>query len=794
MNAFRALTRSAADRQSGGYTAVFRRDTIVSSPSMPLSPGQRFAQYEIMSRLGSGGMGEVYRARDLRLDREVAVKVMAEHIAADPEMRRRFETEAKAVAALSHPSILSIHELIIIEGLPVAVMELLEGETLRRRLSHGAIEWHEAVRIGAAMSDGLAAAHAKGVVHRDLKPENVFLTTAGLVKILDFGLALQRLDDATAVTVARTAQGVVLGTFGYMSPEQVMGERVDGRSDVFAAGCILYEMLTGRRLFDGATPQEIVANLMHGSVRELEPFSVLTPPELHAIVSRAIERDRDRRFGTAQDLAMALHSLLTGSAAAAPSRRSKARGKSLAVLPFLNPGSDPRLEHIADGIAESIINSLSQLAGVRVVPRSLVFRYKGLQADPATVGLALNARTILTGRVVQQGDVLNIQAELVDTQTESQLWGEQFRQNTRDLLTVQQEIAWQISEALRLKLTGAQKKRLRKRATVDPEAYQEYLRGRYHWNNFSPDSLRRAREHFERAVALDPGYALAYAGLGDALAAMAYYGFIHPAEAFPRAAAAARRAIELDRDVADAHVTLGIERLFWGWDRNAAERELQTALKLNPKLALAHSVFGLVAAIGGRPEEALQRALQGRELDPLSLFINVGVAWVHHFAGRHDEAIREALNARQIVPGFEEAGNVLISSYEELGRFEESAAIIAQQRCWGLSLDGQALKEALRRGGAREYWRKRLELMDLVADPPAAVHFAKAIVHIHLGRVDDALHHLERMVEERVGGCVFLGVDSCVTKLAGHPRYEAVLKRIGVAPPQEASTPHTVST
>src|SRR6185295_18616628 len=279
--------------------------------------------------------------------------------------------------------------------------------------------------------------------------------------------------------------------------------------------------------------------------------------------------------------------------------------------------------------------------------------------------------TILTGRVVQQGDVLNIQAELVDTHTESQLWGDQFRQSTHDLLTVQQEIAWQISEALRLKLTGAQKKKLRKRATVNPEAYQEYLRGRYHWNNFSPDSLRRARDHFERAVSLDPTYAPAYAGLGDAFGAMAYYGFVSPADGFPRAAAAARRAIELDPEIADAHVSLGIERLFWGWDVAEAERELETAIRLNAKLALAHSVYGLILAVAGKEAEALKEALLGRELDPLSLFINAGVAWVHHFAGRHEDALREALKAREIFPGFEEAGNVLTASYEALGKYEQ---------------------------------------------------------------------------------------------------------------------------
>jgi serine/threonine protein kinase len=741
-------------------------------------------------------MGEVYRARDLRLDREVAIKVMSEHVASDPEMRRRFETEAKAVAALSHPSILSIHELVIVDGVPVAVMELLEGETLRLRLSRGALAWREAVRIGGSIAEGLAAAHARGVVHRDLKPDNVFLTAGGLVKILDFGLALQRLEaESAAVTAARTSQGVILGTFGYMSPEQVLGERVDGRSDIFAAGCVLYEMLTGRRLFAGTTPQEIIASLMHDSVRELAPFDPLAPPELRAIVSRAIERDRERRFESAHDLAMGLHSLLTGSAGAGPARRAKARGKSLAVLPFVNAGADPQIEHIADGITESIINSLSQLAGLRVVPRSLVFRYKGLQADPATVGLALSARTILTGRVVQQGDVLNIQAELVDTHTESQLWGEQFRQSTHNLLTVQQEIAWQISEALRLKLTGDQKKKLRRRSTVNPDAYQEYLRGRYHWNNFSADSLRRARDHFERAVSLDPTYAPAYAGLGDAFGGLAYYGFIAAADGFPRASAAARRAIELDPELADAHVTLGIERLFWGWDRIAAERELQTAMKLNPKLALAHSVLGMVLAVGGRQAEALQSALHARELDPLSLFINVGVAWVHHLAGRPEEAIREAIKAREIVPGFEEAGNVLISSYEALGKFEEAAAVIAQQRCWGLACDGHALAEAFRRGGAQEYWRKRLELLELVSEAaPPVIHFAKAVVHYRLGEVEEALHHVERMADEHTGGCVFLGVDPCLSSLRGHPRYEAVLSRVGVAPPRMASAAHTVST
>ncbi len=744
-------------------------------------------------------MGEVYRARDLRLDRDVAIKVMAEHIASDPEMRQRFETEAKAVAALSHPGILSIYELAVVDGLLVAVMELLEGETLRERLKKGAIGWRSAAQFGAAIAEGLSAAHAKGVIHRDLKPENIFLTSDGAVKILDFGLALQRLNDPAGSsddpTIARTAQGVVLGTFGYMSPEQVLGERVDGRADIFAAGCLIFEMLSGRRLFTGATPQEVLAHVMHGNPPELSAFDPLAPPELRAIVSRSVERDPARRFQSAQDLAMALRSLLTGAAGMSTGRRPRPRGKSLAVLPFVNVSAEPQIDYISDGITESIINSLSQLSGLRVVPRSLVFRYKGLQADPATVGLALNARTILTGRVVRQGDMLNIQAELVDTATESQLWGEQFRQKSTDLLTVQEEIAWQISEALRLKLTGEQKKKLRKRATVHPEAYQEYLRGRYHWNSWSPDGFRRAREHFERAIAHDPAYAQAYAGLGDTYGAMAYYQFIPPSEGFPRARAAATRALELDPDLAEAHVTLGLDLLFHGWDWAAAEREFRKAIALGPRLAMAHSVYGLLLGTCERHDEGLAEARLARDQDPLSLFINMGVAWAYHFGGRPEEAIREALRTREIAPDLEEAGNMLIISYEYLGRFEQSADLIARQRCWGMEFDGEALRAAFRAGGATAYWRTRLAMLE-AAVPAAggAVHYPAAVVSVHLGDTKAAIKHLQRMVDERLAGTVFIAVDPSLRLLRGDPRYDALVKRVGVPLPRTASAPHTTST
>ena len=749
---------------------------------MVLAAGSHIAHYEIVSAIGSGGMGVVYRARDTRLGRDVALKVMAPHIASDPAMRARFETEARAVASLSHPGILSIYELAVAGGVPFAVMELLEGRNLRERMAAGPLPWREATEIAAAIGDGLAAAHAKGIVHRDLKPENVFLTSDGHVKILDFGLALQRLEvlPSDAPTMARTAQGLVLGTFGYMSPEQVTGDSVDGRTDVFALGCLLFEMLAGRQLFTGATPQEIIARLLHDSAPDLASVDPLAPQELRGVVTRAVERDITRRFASAQDMAAALRALLSGTSVRIP-KTSRTRGRSLAVLPLINTAG-PALDYVADGITESIINSLSQLGTVRVVPRSLTFRYKGLQVDPATVGAALNVRTILTGRMARHGDVLTIQAELVDTTKESQGWGEQFRHSMADLVTVQQEIAWHISEALRLRLTTAQKKKLRKRSTVSPDAYHAYLRGRHHWNQWGgPDSFQRALQEFQQAIDIDPLYALAYAGLGDTYGAMAYYGFIDPRDGFGRARAAAERALALDRDLPEAHVTLALGHLFASWDWLAAERELQAALTLNPQHATAHAVNALYLTTCGRFDESLKEARTARELDPLSLFNNISVAWSHHFAGRHREALHEALRLRDLVPGLEEAGNILIGSYEALGRFEDAARLMTEQRCWGLTLDGDKLLQAYLDGGAEAYWRARLEMMRgaVAAGAPAAVRFALAIASLHLGDVEEALAHIEAMVDAHVGGAVFIGVDPTLRQLRGNERYQALLSRVG---------------
>jgi len=416
---------------------------------MTLSAGTRLGPYEILSRLGAGGMGEVYRARDPRLDRHVAIKVLPQRLAQDPRALARFDREAKAVAALSHPNILSIHDFGCDAGITYAVTELLEGETLRGHLSRGSLGWRKAVETGIAIADGLSAAHSKGITHRDLKPENIFLTEDGHVKILDFGLARTTGTSATEKAEAPTVteEGVVLGTVGYMSPEQVRGVAADARSDIFSLGCVLYEMVAGRRAFSRATAAQTMAAILEAQPAEFATTGKQVPAGLENVIAHCLEKSPQERFHSAHDVALALRSTLGGSAAARrfPARRwavlaalitalaapaavywFAGRAKpidSLAVMPFVNVGADPNTEYLSDGITENLINNLSQLPKLRVVPRTLVNVYKGKETDPRKVGQDLHVRAILTGKVVQRGDSLNIQTELVDVGQLSQLWG-----------------------------------------------------------------------------------------------------------------------------------------------------------------------------------------------------------------------------------------------------------------------------------------------------------------------------------------------------------------------------------
>ncbi|MCI0379939.1 MAG: serine/threonine-protein kinase, partial [Gemmataceae bacterium] len=543
--------------------------------------GTTIGPYEIVAPLGAGGMGEVYRAKDKRLGREVAVKILPPHLANDAEALVRFEREAKTVAALAHPSIVVLYDFGSEKGASFAVTELLEGETLRQRLGQGALPWRKAIEWSIAIAEGLAAAHGKGIVHRDMKPENLFLTADGRVKILDFGLArTAAAADLTAETQsfspAHTLPGAVMGTVGYMSPEQVRGQTADARSDIFSLGCVLFEMVSGRRAFAGDSSADVSAAILNQNPSELTGSGRKVLPELERVILHCLEKRPEERFQSARDLAFALRALFSDSDHSAiarsgkgrvktPARRSRKAIDSIAVLPLANASPDPGAEFLSDGITENIINSLSQLPKLRVMARSTVFRYKGKEQDPLQVGADLGVRAVLTGRLFQLNNNLVIAAELVDAADGAQLWGAQYKRKLADLIEVQEEIAQEIAGQLRLVLTGEEKQRLGKRATQNSEAFQLYLQGRFSCNKRTAEAVDKSIALFEAAIAKDPDYALAYAGLADSYVFLQWYGGRPPREVIPKGKAAALKALALDDALAEPHASLGLIHEEFDW-------------------------------------------------------------------------------------------------------------------------------------------------------------------------------------------------------------------------------------
>jgi serine/threonine protein kinase/Tfp pilus assembly protein PilF len=754
---------------------------------LTLEAGTRLAQYEVLEPLGAGGMGEVYRARDSRLERDVAIKVLPQHLAADPDMRGRFEREMRAVAALTHPGIMSVFELAKVGDLSFAVVELLDGETLRKRLAAGVLPWQRAASIGADLADALAAAHAKGIVHRDVKPENIVITADGRTKLLDFGLARSQPDTSqTHATVAAiTSPGLLMGTIGYIAPEQIRGETATPASDIFATGCVLYEMVTGRMPFARATAAEVMAAVLKAEPQPIGESGVHAPQELQRVITHCLAKHPQARFRSARDLALALRALTVDSGAVSvisptPTRTRKPAAKAVAVLPFENLTGNADADYLCDGLTESVINCLSQLPKLRVVPRSTVFRYKGRLDDLASIALALNVRSVVTGRVANRGGKLNIQAELVDTFNDSQVWGDQYLREGSDVASLQQEIAFQISESLRLRLTPEERKRLKRTATTNEEAYQAYLRGRYHWNRWTPDDFKRAMECFEKAIQIDPNYALAWSGLGDAYGTLGFYGVIPTRAAMAKAKPASLRALELDPTLAEAHVTMAFGQVLSEWNWARAEKAFVEAIRLNPRHAPAHAFYGLFSVAAGETEDGIARALHGRDLDPLSTILNLNVGWAYLFAHRFDEAIAVLRQTLELDPAFRQAQSTLCAALQYAGRHEEAAHLLAEHNhFWGAPLKGaDALPGVLAHGGVDAYYLKLLALMEEAGGDVAYPCISMAIAHVFAGHTDEALKRLERIVDQREGHSVFFFVEPGLDPVRGEPRFEALLTRL----------------
>lgn len=756
---------------------------------MTLQAGINLGPYLILSPLGSGGMGEVFRARDTRLDREVAVKVLPQKTAEDPDALRRFEREAKVLAALSHPNILTIHDFGAENGIHYVVTELLDGETLRDRISRSVIPWESAVEIMIGVAEGLYAAHTRNIIHRDLKPENVFLASAA-VKILDFGLAhvdalIPTSDQSSALTIQQeTLPGTVLGTINYMAPEQIRGLVIDNRSDLFSFGCVLYEMLTGSRPFLRDTAADTMAAVLMSEPLQLSKSGVLLPPELEEIIARCLMKQPEMRYQCGQDLIFALQTLqksdhaLVKSPAVRP-RKSKRAIDSIAILPLVNVTGDPEAEYLCDGITETIINNLSQLPKIRVMARSTVFRYKGQVVDPQSVGVDLNVRAVLTGRLILRGDTLHIQAELVDVKDGSQLWGDRYSRMLSDIFELQDEIAREISTKLRVRLMDAEKKRLGKRYTKNTEAYTFYLRGRYHWNKRTEEGFYKAIDYFEQAIRQDPDLALAYSGLSDCYSLLAGFHYMDMAEGYARARDLALRALEIDDSLAEGHASLAIVRYRVDWNWYETEREFKRAIELNPGYTMARHWYAVYLVMMGRFEEALAEIERAIEQDPLSLVINWTRGFLYYYLRRYDEAIDYLHKTLDLEPEFSRANYDLGIIYVQKEMIQEASE---EFRKWGESNERHAATDAMfgyayavtGRTGEAQQILKQLE------KTPWGSAYSVALICIALGQTNDAFVWLEKSIAAREDALVSLKVNPRVDPIRSDPRFESVLLRIGL--------------
>ena len=786
--------------------------------------------YTILSKLGEGGGGAVYLARDTRLERTVVLKFLSDKLIADENARERFIREARLASSLDHPNICTIHEINDTGDLHFIVMQYVEGKTLKEVLANKSLETSTALAIAIQIADGLAAAHDRKIIHRDIKPGNIAITNNGQVKILDFGLAKSMAyteGTSSQDAIELTRQGAQLGTPAYMSPEQVRGERADHRSDVFSFGVVLYEMVTGRSPFKAKskTPFDIMHSVAHDAPRPVSELNHEVPAQLEAIIERMMQKNPSDRYQTTAELLEDLRKLKHDSVSdgaqirtALSSSRSARRGNirpygyivsvmlllavigvvtlsllrgsaahsigSLVVLPFTNGSADPNSDYLSDGMTESIINSLSQVSKLRVIARTTAFRYKGRDVDPRSAGQELKVQGILTGKVTQQGDSLLVQVELVDAADGTELWGEKYSRKMSDILTVQAEIARQISETLRLRLTGDEATRLAKSYTGNSDAYQLYLRGRYYWNKRTNESYSKSIEYFQQAIAKDPNYALAYSGLADAYSFMANQSVSSPVDAMPKAAAAALRALELDNSLAEAHTSSAYIKLYYDWDLPGAEQEYKRAIELNPRYATPHHGYGYLLISSGKTAEAFAEIEKAEEIDPLSLLINTDHGEFFCFARQPSKAIAQLTKVIDMDPTFVRAHFLLGRAYVQNGQCPE--AIAEFQKARDLVENSMEMLAALGQGyawcgPAEEAKRVLSKLEEFSKQRYVSPHWFGA-TYAALGDKDKAFDWLNRAFDRRFGPLIYLKVNPIWDNLRTDPRFPELLKRAGLAP------------
>jgi eukaryotic-like serine/threonine-protein kinase len=736
---------------------------------MEAMAGQSIAHYRIIKKIGAGGMGEVFLAEDTRLERRVAIKVLLTTTPSESQIAR-FRREAKAAAALNHPNIVSIHDLGQAEGTPYVVMEWLEGRTLRQELDAGPLSLATALSFARDIVQGVVAAHEKGVCHRDLKPANIFITTDGRVKILDFGLAQMRSTEplfssagsAGAQTSVVTTPGTMIGTTSYMSPEQLRGEPADHRSDIFAVGLILFELLTGSRPFSEATAIET----MHGILKMPAPLDRIDPTvprPLIDIIGRCLEKRPADRFDSARDLLVALHTLARTPSISSSTRRDLAERRlsprhaapaatSIAVLPFTNMSRDEDMEFFSDGVTEELINTIAHLKGVHVAARTSSFAFKGKSVGIAEVGRALNVVTVLEGSVRRAGQKLRITAQLINVANGYHMWSERYDRQLDDVFAIQEDIATKIAQKLEVALTHSEAGAIARPAAATIEAYDLYLKGRYLVEQRG-EGLGKGLEFFRQAVAADPDYALAHAGVSETLSLLAVYAVVPPPHVAEEARVAAEHAVALDDRLAEAHNAMALVRLFFDWDWTGASAEFSRALAINPNYVPSRYWNALLYLQMVRSEhgDAIREAMRAIELDPMAMLpaYSLGIILVN--AGRYEDAIARCEAWLAEDPSQFLLLRVLGAAYRCVGRLDDAVAVlekgaaISRRHPWFISELGAALAAV---GRVDEANAIEQELIERAATTHVS-QISLSVIPLTLGRVDEAVHYLQRAYDAK---------------------------------------------
>jgi serine/threonine-protein kinase len=801
---------------------------------------ESIAHYRIIKKLGAGGMGEVYLAQDTKLDRKVAIKVLRADSVGD-NAKKRLIREAQAAAKLDHPNICAIYEINEADSLTFIVMQYVEGETLADKMTRKPIRLSTALNIAEQTAEALSEAHARGILHRDIKPHNIMITPRGQVKILDFGLAKQMYSTEAVDTDAPTESllstpGHIIGTVPYMSPEQVQGEPLEASSDIFSLGVSLYEMVAGKHPFKDKSNAVTISRILLGEPQPTEQFQTQVSSELQALLNKMLAKDKAERYQSAEDFLTDLKQLPTPLSAddtqaeamrtrevpAPPetgvdSVATKAwRNKwaiiasmlavvllgilisrllfkdslnSLAVLPFTYSSDDPQLmanpdrEYLSDGFTDSVINNLSQLHGLKVIARSSVFRFKGKNPDPKAIGTELNVRAVLTGQITQKGKDLIITTQMMDVKDNSSLGGGTYIRRIGDIHTVQEEIAKDISRKLNLKLTGADPNHLTKTYTNSGEAYEAYLKGRYHWNKRTEEGFRQADKFFREAVDKDPSYALAYSGLADCYTLRSDYGFLKPTEGYALAKGWTTLALKYDESLAEAHTSLASIKAVTDWDWQGAENEYRRAIELNPNYPTAHHWYAAQLLVEGRLDEALMEITKARQLDPFSVGINKDFAVIYLYKRDYGKALEQSKETLDLDPNFHVMYTYMAHSYELQQKFPAAIEVLEKAHTIAPN-DGEisyGLAQAYALSGRKDEATKISN--DLSQPTKQNTYFPKEAAYLYalLGEKDRAIATLQTAADNHYISVAEIKMDPRFDELKKDARIVQLLQSIGLS-------------